>query len=113
MVLGGVRAIAAACVFGVCLVAASPVQAQTGGIGNVINAPAALENLRARQKALFDELIDKPDDLDLMFEYAKVSIQLEDYEAAISTLERMLIYRQDLSRVRLELAVALNELREV
>ena len=106
MISGGVRAIAAACVVSVCVTFAPSVEAQTGGIGNVINAPAALENMRARQKALFDELIDKPDDLDLMFEYAKVSIQLEDYEAAISTLERMLIYRQDLSRVRLELAVA-------
>ena len=106
MFSGGLRAIALACVIGVCVGFAPLAQAQTGGIGNVINAPAQLDNLRAQQKALFDQLIDKPDDLELMFEYAKVSIQLEDYEAAISTLERMLIYRQDLSRVRLELAVA-------
>ena len=103
---GGVRAIVLACVLGVSLGTAQQVQAQNAGIGTVINAPAALDELRGRQKQLFDQLIDKPDDLELMFEYAKVSIQLEDYEAAISTLERMLIYRQDLSRVRLELAVA-------
>jgi len=80
--------------------------AQTGGIGQVINAPSTLSELRTKQSAMFQELLERPDDLDLMFEYAAVSIQLEDYEAAISTLERMLIYRQDLSRVRLELAVA-------
>ncbi|MEL6478328.1 MAG: hypothetical protein AAFR17_13450 [Pseudomonadota bacterium] len=61
---------------------------------------------RARQNALFEELRTRPDDLDLMAEYARVSIQLEDYEAAISTLERMLIYRQDLPQVRRELGVA-------
>ena len=79
--------------------------AQTS-VGRVLNAPAQIEALRERQSELFQALIDKPDDLDLMFEYAVLSIQLEDYEAAISTLERMLIYRQDLPRVRLELAVA-------
>ena len=107
---GGVRALSLACVLGLSLGMslgfAPQAQAQNAGIGTVINAPAALQELRGRQKQLFDQLIDKPDDLELMFEYAKVSIQLEDYEAAISTLERMLIYRQDLSRVRLELAVA-------
>ena len=64
------------------------------------------EELRGHQAQLFDKLLEEPDNLDLMFEYSQVSIRLEDYEAAISTLERMLIYRQDLSRVRLELAVA-------
>ncbi|MEM0922866.1 MAG: tetratricopeptide repeat protein [Pseudomonadota bacterium] len=62
--------------------------------------------LRAEQAQLFDELRRRPDDLDLMSEYARLSIQLEDYEAAISTLERMLIYRQDLPQVRRELGVA-------
>ncbi|MEM7238367.1 MAG: tetratricopeptide repeat protein, partial [Pseudomonadota bacterium] len=63
-------------------------------------------DLRARQSQLFQELQGRPDDLDLMALYAKVSIELEDYEAAISTLERMLIYRQDLPQVRRELGVA-------
>lgn len=62
--------------------------------------------LRARQDALFQQMIDEPANLTLMFEYAQVSMKLEDYESAISTLERMLIYRKDLTRVRLELAVA-------
>ena len=38
--------------------------------------------LRVEQQAVFEQMFDKPDDLDLMFRYAIVSIQLEDLEAA-------------------------------
>ena len=48
--------------------------------------------LRAEQAQLFTEMFAAPADLDLMFRYALVSIRLQDYEAAISTLERILIY---------------------
>lgn len=64
------------------------------------------EALRTEQKRIFAEMFEKPDDLDLMFDYALVSIQLEDLEAAISTLERMLIYNRDLPRVHMELGAA-------
>lgn len=80
--------------------------AQVGSAPAAIATPADRAALRARQQDLFQRLIAEPDNLDLMFEYATVSIRLEDYEPAISTLERMLIYRQDLPRVRLELGVA-------
>jgi len=60
-------------------------------------------SLRQQQDVLFERLFDAPDDLDLMFEYATVSAKLEDFEAAISTLERMLIFNSDLPRVRAEL----------
>ncbi len=63
----------------------------------------AKSTLRARQSALFEQLRQDPANLDLMFAYAEVSARLEDYEAAISTLERMLIYDPNLARVRLEL----------
>jgi hypothetical protein len=46
-----------------------------------------------------------PDDLDVMFAFARVASQLGRYEPAISTLERMLVYNADLPRVRLELGV--------
>lgn len=59
-----------------------------------------------RQKALFEQMLEQPDNIQLMFDYAEVSMRLRDYEPAISTLERLLIFRQDLPRVRLELAVA-------
>lgn len=79
--------------------------AQDGVLG-VLEQSQSLTDLRAEQARLFERLISEPDNLDLMFDYAKLSIRLEDYEGAISTLERMLIYRQDLFRVRLELGVA-------
>lgn len=62
--------------------------------------------LRAQQETVFAEMFERPDDLDLMFRYALVSIRLEDLEAAISTLERMLIYNQELPRVHMELGAA-------
>lgn len=72
----------------------------------VIGVPVETQALRARQQELFQQLLEQPENLDLMFEYATVSIRLQDYEPAISTLERMLIFRQDLPRVRLELGTA-------
>ncbi|MEM9063054.1 MAG: hypothetical protein AAGD13_21540 [Pseudomonadota bacterium] len=62
--------------------------------------------LLAIQEDLGRRLLDDPANIELMFAHAGVSIKLRDYEAAITTLERLLIFEQDLSRVRLELAVA-------
>jgi len=62
--------------------------------------------LRIEQQQLFERLRARPDDLDAMFAYAVVSMRLRDYEQAIATLERMLIYRDDLPRVKLELGSA-------
>ena len=72
--------------------------AQAQGIGEESKA-----DLRARQAVLYDAMLAAPEDLEAMFAYAGVSARLEDYEAAISTLERMLIFEPDLPRVRLEL----------
>lgn len=83
-------------------------QAQTTA-GVAVEAVEGAENafskadLRARQAELFAQLQADPDNLDLMFAYAAVSARAEDVEQAIATFERMLIYRSDLSRVRLEL----------
>lgn len=62
--------------------------------------------LREEQKQIFAQMFEQPDNLDLMFSYALVSIRLEDLEAAISTLERMLIYNKELPRVHMELGAA-------
>lgn len=67
---------------------------------------AGPDDLRARQAEVFEALSADPANLELMFAYAVASLRLEDYEAAISTLERMLFFNPNLSRVRLELAVA-------
>jgi len=63
------------------------------------------KSLRQQQAVLFEKVRAEPQNLDAMFAYAGVSARLEDYEAAISTLERMLIFNKNLPRVRLELGV--------
>ncbi len=70
---------------------------------NHARSETSVTGLRAEQASLFDAMRADPQNLGLMFEYAGVSARLEDYEAAISTLERMLIFNADLPRVRLEL----------
>lgn len=62
--------------------------------------------LRATQAEQFAAMFDEPDNLDLMFKYAVTSIKLKDFEAAISTLERILIYNPNLANVKLELGAA-------
>ena len=62
--------------------------------------------LRAQQAALFDQMFKDPENLELMFEYALISVELRDFEAAISTLDRILIFNPDLPRARLELGAA-------
>lgn len=62
--------------------------------------------LRQQQAAQFAEMFEQPDNLELMYAYALTSIRLRDYEAAISTLERILIYRPDTPRVEVELGAA-------
>lgn len=81
------------------------------GVGLFVAAASAMaqgqgEDLRQRQADLFQRLTRAPADLEIMFDYAVVSMRLNDYEPAIATLERMLIFNDDLPRVKLELAVA-------
>lgn len=59
----------------------------------------------ARRQALYSQILVQPDNLDASFEYAILSVKLGDYEGAIATLERMLIYSPGLPRVQLELGV--------
>lgn len=54
--------------------------------------------------AVFARLMDDPTNLDLNFEYANKAIELEDYDAAMATYERMLIVNPDLPRIKLDLA---------
>lgn len=53
----------------------------------------------------FQQMLRNPSDLDNTFRYAELAIRIGDYEAAISALERMLLFNPDLPRVRLELGV--------
>ncbi len=62
-------------------------------------------DVEARRESLLKQMIARPNDLDLAFEYATLSSQVGDYEGAISTLERMLIYAPNTPRLQLELGV--------
>ncbi len=62
-------------------------------------------DVEARREAMLQQMIARPSDLDLAFTYANLSAQVGDYEAAISTLERMLIYAPNTPRLQLELGI--------
>jgi len=65
--------------------------------------PADEQQLQQRYDALFQQMLERPTDLDLLFTFAGVAVQLGNYEAAIGAYERMLLLRPDLPRVQLEL----------
>src|SRR5208283_3370548 len=72
------------------------------------NAQAADEDkagLEAQKQSLFQQMLRNPANLDIAFAYADIAARLGDYEAAVSTLERMLLFNPDLPRVQLELGV--------
>lgn len=78
----------------------------TVGVTTTHAQTTSASSLRAQQEALFQAMLQTPDDLEVMFNHALVSIELLDYEAAISTLERMLIFNPDLNRAKVELGAA-------
>lgn len=69
------------------------------------------EALAARQSVLLQAMISDPANLDIAFEYAAVSTLLGDYEAAVSTYERLLIFSPGLARINLELGVLYFQLK--
>src|SRR4029077_10236706 len=69
-------------------------------------APAVPSSeLKQQYDAAFQETLNKPADLDVLFRFATLATQTGDLEGAISSLERMLLINPDLPRVRLELGV--------
>jgi hypothetical protein len=68
-------------------------------------AQAPSSELKKQYDQAFQETLDKPGDLDVLFRFATLATQVGDLEGAISALERMLLINPDLPRVRLELGV--------
>ncbi|MEL6317927.1 MAG: hypothetical protein AAFR16_09870, partial [Pseudomonadota bacterium] len=69
-------------------------------------APAEAQSkaeLSARQEALYQDLLASPDDPRIMFEYARVSAELENFEGAISTLQRLLLFQPNNTAAKVEL----------
>ena len=54
---------------------------------------------------LFQQILQNPDAVELNLAFARRAIELEDFEAAIATLERLLIGRAGLPLIRLELGM--------
>jgi len=84
----------------VLLASLAPVQAAAQLAGGEDTA-----SLETQRDALFQQMLRDPANLDLTFKYADVAARLGDYEAAVSALERMLLFNPDLPRVQLELGV--------
>ncbi len=85
-----------------CLIALSVCFAPTGAAAQAA-AGEGTASLEAQKESLFQQMLRDPGNLDVAFAYADVSARLGDYEGAISTLERMLLFNPDLPRVQLEL----------
>jgi hypothetical protein len=69
------------------------------------DAGVTAPDIEARRQALLQQMLQDPSNLDVAFEYASLSSQVGDYEAAISTLERMLIFAPNTPRLQLELGI--------
>ncbi|MFC6486434.1 surface lipoprotein assembly modifier [Nitratireductor sp. GCM10026969] len=67
--------------------------------------PGANASIEARRQALFQRMMADPANLDIAFEYAALSSRAGDLEAAVSTLERMLIFAPGVPRLQLELGI--------
>jgi tetratricopeptide (TPR) repeat protein len=59
--------------------------------------------LESQKSALFQQMLRNPANLDATFAYADVAARLGDYEAAVSALDRMLLFNPNLPRVQLEI----------
>ena len=64
-----------------------------------------LEKTQKERDRIFSEIIDQPTNMDNLFKYANLSILVGDLEAAVGIFEQMLIYNEELPRIRLELGV--------
>lgn len=60
---------------------------------------------RAKLRAMFEEILKDPSNLDLTYAYAQAATQAGDYEAAVTAYERLLLFNPDLPRVKAELGV--------
>ena len=101
--MGWTKWATALAVAGLAMVEAAPAIAE--GSTTVAVQRLGPPQVEARRDALLQQMIARPSDLDLAFEYAALSSQVGDYEGAISTLERMLIYAPNTPRLQLELGI--------
>jgi len=75
----------------------------TAQIALATGAKAEESDLRQRYNAAFNRTLQEPANLDGIFEFANLAVQVGDVEGAIGAYERMLIYNPELPRVRYDL----------
>jgi hypothetical protein len=73
--------------------------------GPTARALADTASDRDARNALFDELLRDPANVELNLRYAELSEKLGDTEAAISALERLVVYAPDRTDIRLQLGL--------
>lgn len=61
--------------------------------------------------ATFEQMLVNPADLETTMHYADLAIKLQDYEAAIPALERVLMFNPDLAETKLELGILYYNLK--
>lgn len=61
----------------------------------------------------FHQMLNNPADVDITLKYARLAVSLENYEAAIPPLERILIFNPDLPKIKLELGVLYYKLNSM
>lgn len=80
------------------------VSAAGGESSSAVSRPTAGQ-IEVRRQKLLQQMVKTPRNLDLAYEYAELSAQVGDYQGAIATLERMLVYAPDLPRLQFELGL--------
>ena len=97
--------LAAAIAVATCLGSSGTLPAFAASESSVAVSRLGPADIEARRQALLQQMLQNPADLDIAFEYASLSSEVGDYEAAVSTLERMLIFAPNTPRLQLELGI--------
>jgi tetratricopeptide (TPR) repeat protein len=71
----------------------------------------ANEGARGEFESTFQQMLKDPADVDTTLKYANLAIELQDYEAAIPALERILLFNPTLQDIRLEVGVLYYKLK--
>ena len=92
----------------VCSWGGTLVMARALAVGSVCASPSHAANQLLKEADLeraFQVILADPADLDAAFEYERFAAVLGNFEAAISSLERMLMFDADLLQLHVELGV--------
>lgn len=72
----------------------------------LMSAPLAAQTADAQRQAVYQQMLADPGNRSLMQDYARLSVQARDFEAAAATLERLIDQDPENVSARVELAVA-------